>query len=156
MENINHLPAELRAKMLYYAHPKMESPMKRGIRVTLSHWQLRSIWKKWSMPFYEENGENVRPEIHWQDMLCRYSTKEMRRECFINLSQCGCCERHSQGVFKQAHCKTIIGSHTFKKRHERQTWIGKNCDCWCRAQMRHLANIDQELLDEDVNDDEEK
>lgn len=134
--HIHDLPLPLREKMIYYAHPKMNDELKRAIKVTACHYYLKNIYNKWQNDF-----EQFNMPISWENTLARLLSNEKQNELIDGLKQCGCCNRHSRGVFNTPHCNTIVGSYTFRKYHLKRTWYGKRCNCWCRLQMRHILNI---------------
>ena len=133
------LPHDICMKILYYAHPTMEESLQTAIEVTAAHRCLKRHHNIWMGV--------IPPLINWQDCLKTYLSKEHRKELFLSLQKCGCCLRHSKGVFQhRQHCNHIVGSRTLKPYHERRTWSNKTCTCWCRSQMRHLSLLDQDLV----------
>ena len=74
--------------------------------------------RMWSRPYFDRNGERVHPPFSWEEMIYRKTNKEKRQQLFKALSNCGCCERHSCGVYDEPHCFDIVGSHTTKKYHK--------------------------------------
>ena len=129
MEVFQNLPYELRAKMVYYSHPSMDSSMKRAIRVTATHHHLKRIKRTWKL------------NATWHETICKATTQEERSEMVDILAQCGCCARHSQGVYQDPHCTHITGSHTIKKKHKKKTYDNKLCTCWCRLHMRQFITL---------------
>ena len=135
------LPKEIRFKIYYYAIPKIDENTKRAIEVTSAHQCFQRMYSMWCRPYFDRNGERVHPPFSWEEMIYRKTNKEKRQQLFRALSNCGCCERHSCGVYDKPHCFDIVGSHTTTKYHKKYTYYGKSCNCWCRLQMRSLQNI---------------
>lgn len=130
MEVFQNLPYELCLKIMIFSHPSMESSMKHAIRVTSTHQRIKRIQRKWN------------PENTWDETTQQVTTQEERIEMIDTLAQCGCCVRHSQGVYKEPHCTHITGSHTIKKKHKKKTYDNKLCTCWCRLHMRQFINLE--------------
>ncbi len=136
---MNNLPHEIYMNILYYAHPVMDESLQTAIQVTASHRCLKRHHNTWLRV--------IPPLTHWQDYLETSLSKEDRKKIFLSLQNCGCCLRHSKGVFKyRQHCHHIVGSRTVKPYHKRKTWLNKTCTCSCRSQMRHLSLLDQDLV----------
>ena len=141
MDIYAELPKEIRLKIYYYALPKMSERLKRAINVTSSHQCFQRIHKIWTTPYFDENGERVHPPFPLEELIYRKTDEEKRYHLLKSLSNCGCCERHSSGVYDKPHCLDIVGSHTKKKHNKKYTHDGKLCNCWCRMHMRNLQNI---------------
>lgn len=141
--HLHDLPIEVRKTMLYYAHPKINDDLQRAIEVTAAHHCLKRIQRIWTnrTPFVSIHHENMIPSICWEEMLYLYLPIERQLELIDHLKKCGCCTRHSKGVFTKPHCTHIVGSHTFHSRHLKYTWGHKKCTCWCRSQIRHFQSI---------------
>lgn len=137
---MQELPHEIRMKMLYYAHPTISETLKRAITVTATHQHIKRLHTQWM--------NVVPPPIHWCDFLENALSKEERKELFNNLANCGCCHRHSHGIYRcRRHCNNVVGSHTRKQYHKKTTWSYKKCSCWCRMQMRLLISLDPKLME---------
>lgn len=130
MEVFQKLPFELRMKMMIYSHPSIDLSMKRAIRVTATHQRIKRIKRKWKL------------NDAWHETICKVTTQEERSQMIDTLSQCGCCVRHSQGVYKEPHCTHITGSHTIKKKHKKKTYDNKLCTCSCRLHMRNFISLE--------------
>tara|TARA_A100001015_G_C14595590_1_gene558390 strand:+ start:93 stop:506 length:414 start_codon:yes stop_codon:yes gene_type:complete len=137
---MQELPHEIRMKMLYYAHPIMNETLQRAIKVTAAHQLIKRLNTQWMVV--------VPPPIQWCDFIENNLSKEERKELFNTLANCGCCHRHSHGVYhNRCHCSNVVGSHTTKQYHKKTTWSYKKCSCWCRMQMRQLALLDSKLIE---------
>ena len=142
MKLYSKLPEEIRSKIYYYALPKMDKKLKRSIEVTSAHHCIQRMDNIWSKPYFDENRQRMHPPFSWEEMIYKNTNKEKREQLIIALSNCGCCERHSCGIYDKPHCLQITGSQTIKKRDKKYTFYGKSCNCWCRFQIRFLKNID--------------
>ena len=130
MEVFQTLPEELRLKMLYFSHPIMNSNMKHAIRITAAHHKIKRIESNWNHDY------------SWNETVCENTTQEERSEIIDILSKCGCCIRHSQGVYQEPHCSHITGSHTTKKFHNKEGFNYKRCTCWCRSNIRIFMTLE--------------
>ena len=118
----------------------MDETLTRAIKVTAAHQLIKRLNAQWMV--------EVSPQIYWCDFIENKLSKEERKELFNTLAKCGCCHRHSHGVYSSRyHCCDIVGSHTTKQRHQKTTLSYKKCSCWCRTHMRQLASIDSLLIE---------
>lgn len=135
---MNTLPEDIQGIIAMYAHPVMAPELKRSLQVTSSHMTIKHIEKTWI-------GTYPTIQKSWSEYLEMKIPFERRKEVLRGLANCGCCNRHSNGVFDFPHCTHIVGSHTWKKYERKRTWIRKPCNCWCRTQMRYLLGFDSKL-----------
>ena len=139
MNKFEQLPDEIIRKILYYAYPKVDDTFKKSIKIASSHVKLNIIIDEWikikDIPFQDS--------IHYSTSI--KNTKQNIYEIFHNLKNCGCCERHSQGVYYNIDGDTILhfqdkinDDFTIKKKHKKTTYDGKKCTCHCRHHMRQI------------------
>lgn len=131
MEKLCELPQEVRLKILYYAHPKMDDGLKLAIRVTASHQRISYISREWES--YLRVGSTFSTQLSWFDVLSTHTSSEERKELIANLEECGCCARH---------CSRVVGCHTFKKLNTQYTSADKLCKCSCRHHIRMMRMLD--------------
>ena len=122
---MDSLPYEIVLKIILYAHPKIESKLKRSIEVTAAHRIVKTIYKNWNDITTIHNHNN------WNNLLNDNIEFYGKEKIIKDLKNCGCCKRHS---------KNICGSHTFKEFHKKKTWGGNLCNCWCRHMIRNIVN----------------
>ena len=133
-QKIKELPLELRLHILMYTLPRVDDLTKRAIKVTSIHHSILRANKKWC----------VLINMDWQEFLSQYYTENDLIEIYNALSDCGCCIRHSKGLFNNmVHCNNVGGSFTRNKFNKRNVmgWDNKKCSCWCRHQLRHVIRI---------------
>ena len=138
---IDNLPNELKSKIQILAHPKIDYLHKKSLEITSVHHiilRLYTVWKK-ADPLFR---------CRWQEMIYFNLSQTERYYIFNILSQCGCCHRHSNKVFKNScHCCDIQGSLTKKKFNKKIHEDNKEkiCTCWCRHQIRWLIRADDKI-----------
>ena len=134
--NMDSLPHELVSKIILYAHPRIDPKLKRSIEVTSAHRIVQNIYKKWGSSITMLNSYNWNAVLN--DNIIYYDKEKI----LLHLKNCGCCERHSKNIYGNniIHCENICGSHTLKQFHNKKTWGGKSCICWCRHMIRHIIN----------------
>ena len=133
------LPDDLINKILKFAYPKLDDTFKKSIKIVSTHIKIALLIKEWlrikdiPIPF----------SVDWCDFI--KDTDHNMNELFHNLKECGCCERHSTGVYHNSegepisHFKDKInGSFTIKKLHNKTTLCGSKCSCSCRHNMRQV------------------
>ena len=133
------LPDDLINKILKFAYPKLDDTFKKSIKIVSTHIKIALLIKEWlrikdiPIPF----------SVDWCDFI--KDTDHNMNELFHNLKECGCCKRHSTGVYHNSegepisHFKDKInGSFTIKKLHNKTTLCGSKCSCSCRHNMRQV------------------
>lgn len=133
------LPDDLINKILKFAYPKLDDTFKKSIKIVSTHIKIALLIKEWlrikdiPIPF----------SVDWCDFI--KNTDHNMNELFHNLKECGCCERHSTGIYHNSegepisHFKDKInGSFTIKKLHNKTTLCGSKCSCSCRHNMRQV------------------
>ena len=132
------LPDDIINKILWFAYPKLDIEFKKSIQVVSTHSKLELILNGWLRKKTPSNSPQS-----WYVII--KNTKQNMCELFHNLKNCGCCERHSQGVYYDNEGNNIKhfqgkinGSFTTKNLHNKTTLFGTKCTCSCRHHMRHI------------------
>ena len=138
------LPDDLINKILKFAYPKLDDTFKKSIKIVSTHVKFNLLIKEW----LQTKDTQIPGSGDWCDFI--KNTDHNMNELFHNLKECGCCERHSTGVYHNSegepisHFKDKInGSFTIKKLHNKTTtynytYSGSKCICSCRHNMRQV------------------
>ena len=134
MEIFQNLPYEIKEKIFMYAIPNIDNNFKKAIYVQSCRKYSNKIYNNW---LCETSG------LSWGEYLKKYYNNHTEPERYKRgLLNCGCCLRHSNGIYNQPHNKEIIGSQCIHKFENDYTLDGKKCTCSCRIILRGLLQIE--------------
>ena len=135
----NNLPNDIKNKIMYLAHPILSDQLKRSIKVESANKSLEYLNKIYIDYCIKNSNEN----INFKDIINKVFDKNQKKIIINNLKQCGCCERHSKGIFSKPHCNNVNVKHTITKK---ETLLKSNkCNCWCRHNIRWFINSNKTI-----------
>tara|TARA_B100001027_G_scaffold200588_1_gene160072 strand:- start:3687 stop:4160 length:474 start_codon:yes stop_codon:yes gene_type:complete len=146
VEKFLPLPSEIIEKIKIYVSFSLPFFMKENIKIQSTHIKLKILNKKWRKIYLDLELIPLDPLeskfSSWELYLYRNLNDSEIHQFIENLSECGCCMRHSEGIWMgPPHCsRNIIGSRTFKKYFNHSK---NRCSCWCRHNIRHLLRIQE-------------
>lgn len=134
IKKFENLPNDLIYKILQEAYPKKNMELEKAIKLESTHLRMRQMVNRWL---------KIRNIISWDNYV--KNSNENLLELFNNLKNCGCCERHSTGIYYNIDNEPIphftgkiTGSLTRKKFHNKININDKMCMCPCRGNMRTI------------------
>ncbi len=136
------------------ANPRLNEKLKEELLVESSHMMLYLHILKWNSGYDKfinkthclktyDKKDTTPGYLYTKSFQLLYTT-----ECIsiikTNLLRCGCCKRHSKGIYDNEHCSKIRKCNRIRlKRHKKYSslWqpdenIEKICTCPCRSVIR--------------------
>jgi len=136
------LPTNLIEYIFFMANHRLDNNIKKELKLKVAHMMCKKHYDWWHIQlsnwwienrlddnYYIDNDGIEFPKYLYYD----YSFVNFFTNCEINfikenLLQCGCCERHASGIYKnKPHCLYI--------KQEKKNRI---CNCFCRHILRKL------------------
>ena len=134
------LPDDIINKILKFAYPTLDYEFKKSIKIVSTHITLNRLINEW----LKIKDVPISYSVSWYEFI--QTTECDMIDLFHNLKNCGCCERHSNGVYYNSEGKyiqhfkgPITGDFTTKKKHNKTTPSETKCTCCCRHHMRQIA-----------------
>ena len=154
INNLKKLPDELINHIFYMANPRLNEKLKEELLVEASHMMLYMHNFKWNSGYdkfinkthhlnnYDDKDDT--PGYLYVKSFELLYTNECISIIKKNLLNCGCCVRHSQGIYDNPHCNKIRKCNRITlKRHKfySLSWIPDEniehkCPCPCRSVVR--------------------
>ena len=150
---INKLPVELVDTILFMAQPRLGIDFKRELQLETAFMLCEQHYKWWfpKMSCYWRMN-NISTNYQFPDnyrygrSMNVYFDKEQLQFITEQLTDCGCCERHSQGINIEPHCKKIRELKSLRCRRNLEINSGNAvCNCPCRHILRRILNVKTHL-----------
>ena len=149
MELVKQLPVDIANHILFMANPRLSDSVKRDLLLEATHMMLYQHHLRWNLDHVElmemvkkslnyDPSSRIQGYIYVKSIELCYSP-----DCLLNIKrellQCGCCKRHSQGIFNEPH-NLVIRKQCRPRilRNNRCNARGLNCGCPCRSIARML------------------
>ena len=154
INNLKKLPDEIINYIFYMANPRLNVRLKEELLVESSHMMLYIHNLKWNLGYdifinkthelKSYDDKDITPGYLYVKSFELLYTNDCIRIIKKNLLNCGCCKRHSMGIYDNPHCIKIRKSNRIiLKRHKNYSsiWqpdenIEKVCRCPCRSVIR--------------------
>jgi hypothetical protein len=146
---IKELPDELFEMIMFMAQPRLDEELKKELRIESAlilceqhyNWWYPKMMCYWHLNDVETTYEFPDHYRYDRSMLI-YFTKDELKFITKQLTNCGCCEHHSQGIHATPHCITIRPKQSLRAIREMNNHYGnKCCTCPCRHILRRILNI---------------
>tara|TARA_A100001035_G_C27784602_1_gene503651 strand:- start:2809 stop:3306 length:498 start_codon:yes stop_codon:yes gene_type:complete len=154
INNLKKLPTEVINYIIYMANPRLDEELKEELLLEASHMMLYKHNLKWNSGYnkFIKKTYNLKNYDN-KNTTCGYlyvKSFELlyTNECISiikkNLLNCGCCERHSNGIYDNSHCNKIRKFNIIKlKRYNNYSLssipyknLKHKCPCPCRNVVR--------------------
>ena len=146
---IKELPDEISEMIMFMAQPRLDEAFQKELRLESAfmlceqhyNWWYPKMTCYWHLNDVETTYEFPDHYRYGRSMLV-YFTKDELKFITNQLINCGCCERHSQGINATPHCKTIRPKQSLRAIRERNKhYENMFCACPCRHILRRIINI---------------
>lgn len=146
---IKDLPDEISEMIMFMAQPRLDEAFQKELRLESAfmlceqhyNWWYPKMTCYWHLNDVETTYEFPDHYRYGRSMLV-YFTKDELKFITKQLINCGCCERHSQGIHATPHCTTIRPKQSLRAIREMNNHYGNRCcTCPCRHILRRILNI---------------
>ena len=146
---IKGLPDEITEMIMFMAQPRLDEDFQKELRLESAfmlceqhyNWWYPKMTCYWHLNDVETTYEFPDHYRYGRSMLV-YFTKDELKFITKQLTNCGCCQRHSQGIHTIPHCTTIRPKQSLRAIREMNNHYGnKCCTCPCRHILRRILNI---------------
>jgi|TARA_B110000114_G_scaffold109075_2_gene114513 hypothetical protein len=148
ISRINDLPKEISDMIMFMARPRLSISIQKEIYLEAAlmlceqhyNWWYPKMCRYWHINDIETTYEF--PDIHkYGKSIGIYFNKEELVFITTQLLKCGCCKRHSQGIFTTPHCHNIRLRQSHRATRQMNNDYGINtCTCHCRHFLRVTAH----------------
>ena len=149
ISRINQLPDELSDMIMFMSQPRLDEGFQKELRLEAAfilceqhyNWWYPKITRYWHLNDVETLYELPNHYRYAHSMLVYFNKDEIK---FITeqLSNCGCCNRHSQGITARPHCTSIRPKQSLRASRQMKNHFGKKlCNCPCRHILRRIINL---------------
>ena len=154
IKNLKKLPDELINHIFYMSNPRLNEKLKEELLVEASHMMLYMHNLKWESGYDKfiskthdlnnyDDKDNTPGYLYVKSFEILY-TNECISIIKKNLFKCGCCVRHSQGIYDNPHCSKIRKCNRIRLKRNKKysvSWmpdenIEHTCHCPCRSVIR--------------------
>lgn len=151
---INELPDEVSDMIIFMAQPRLGGDFKRELQLEAAfilceqhyNWWFPKMTCYWHINNEEPNYEFPDNYRYGRSMKV-YFTKEELQFITEQLASCGCCKRHSQGIYSEPHCIKLRPSKSLRAAREMKHYSGLSiCSCPCRHILRRILNINRDQI----------
>ena len=150
VKNLKRLPDELVNYIIFMANPRMSYVLQKELHLEATHimceqhynWWYPKLARYWHLNDVETMYE-IPKQYHYGNSLRYYFEKEELKFIIKQLSNCGCCERHSKGIIPNvSHCLTIRENQSIRARIQMKNHYGDDqCTCSCRHILRNIQRL---------------
>ena len=146
---IKDLPDEISEMIMFMAQPRLDEAFQKELRLESAfmlceqhyNWWYPKMTCYWHLNDVETTYEFPDHYRYGRSMLV-YFTKDELKFITKELTNCGCCKRHSRGIHATPHCTTIRPKLSLRAIREMNNHYGnKCCTCPCRHILRRIINI---------------
>ena len=150
---IKELPDEISEMIMFMAQPRLDETFQKELRLESAfmlceqhyNWWYPKMTCYWHLNDVETTYEFPDHYRYGRSMLV-YFTKDELKFITEQLTNCGCCKRHSCGIHTTPHCTTIRPKQSLRARREMNNHYGnKSCTCPCRHILRRILNINTDV-----------
>ena len=149
ISRINQLPDELSDMIMFMSRPRLDEGFQKELRLEAAfilceqhyNWWYPKMTRYWNLNDVETTYELPNHYRYGRSMLVYFNKDEIK---FITeqLTNCGCCKRHSQGIDATPHCSSIRPKQSLRASRQMKNHFGNNlCTCPCRHILRRIINL---------------
>ena len=151
INNLKKLPSDIIIDIFCMANPHLNFDLKEELLLESSHMMLYLHNLKWNLGYdkfinntlYLKNYDetDITPGYLYVRSFELLYTKECISIIKKNLFNCGCCIRHSKGIYDNQHCNKIRKHNIIRKKRECNYFSSyipseNSCSCPCRSVIR--------------------
>ena len=147
------LPPELTDMIMFMAQPRFGKEFKKELELESAfilceqhyNWWYPKMSCYWHLNDVETTYEFPDHYRYARSMKVYFNHDELQ---FITeqLTNCGCCKRHSQGIKDEPHCVKIRKHQSLRAMRQMRNHFGTNvCTCPCRHILRRILNINNNV-----------
>ena len=154
INNLKKLPDEIINYIFYMANPRLNARLKEELLVESSHMMLYIHNLKWNLGYDKfinkthelksYDNKDITPGYLYVKSFELLYTNDCVSIIKKNLLNCGCCKRHSMGIYDNPHCNKIRKQNIIKQKRYNNyalSWIPEDnieykCPCPCRSVIR--------------------
>ena len=134
---------------MFMSQPRLDEGFQKELRLEAAfilceqhyNWWYPKMTRYWHLNDVETTYELPDHYRYAHSMLVYFNKDELK---FITeqLTNCGCCNRHSQGITATPHCISIRPKQSLRASRQMKNHFGKNlCTCPCRHILRRIINL---------------